>query len=236
MMYSYSGEVKVWQQSPDGKLAPANGVQPLNTGGVVCSITATKDINNKPIIVCGCDKGTVKMYEMAPGWNRRGLWYPHSISKQTACEVWSTASSAKNHAFFTGGTDGSAVCFMFQQQQQQQQQNGFNAVGSPQSGQMGGVQMGSPQMGGNQQFNALQVGQAANVLAGMSQMGNMGNNMGNMGGLQTPAAPQMNGNNWGSPAPGGMAAPNNMFQTGGQVQNNNTGGNMWGTPGGQKWG
>ena len=57
---SYNGEIKVWQQSPEGKLQPSPGVQPLNTRGVVCSIAATTDINNKPIIVCGCDRGTGK--------------------------------------------------------------------------------------------------------------------------------------------------------------------------------
>ena len=219
----------------------ANGVQPLNTGSAICSMTGSTDIQDKPIIIVGSEKGTVKMYEMSPGWTRRGLWFPHSISKQTPVEVWCTASSAKNHAFFTGGTDGSAVCFMFQQaqqqQQQQQQQNGgTNAFGGGMGGMsgMGGIggspaqqQLGSPQMGGNQAFNMGGGG----AVGGGVQMGF------NMGGARpavpvAPVAPQ----GWGSPNNGGgaVAAGGNMFQNGGGAQMGGGGGgnNMWGTPGG----
>ena len=202
----------------------------------------------------------VKMYEMSNNMDqtRRGLWFPHSISKQTPVEVWCTASSSKNHAFFTGGTDGSAMNFMFQQGGQQLQNGGFN--GSPQqnnttnnnnnnnnnngnfnvAGNMGspanngGFNAGGMSQGGFN--NAMAVGQAANALVGMSNM----NGGLNMGGLQTPGAPQINrSQSWtGSPATtgGGGMAPSN-FNTGafngGGASNSLGGGNNWGTPGTQ---
>jgi hypothetical protein len=170
-------------------LGPENGVKPLNTGGAICSMANTTDIQNKPIIVVGSAKGCVKLYEMAPGWNRRGLWFPHSISKQSETEVWCSASSAKNHAFFTGGTDGSANCYMFQQAQQQQN---TTFGGSPQQQQqqqqqlqlqqqqLQQQQMQQQQMQ-QQQMQQQQIGSPNQQIGSPNQfnMGGVSNNLGN---------------------------------------------------------